>query len=46
MKDFFTVRPEDTAVIALYIFFVVFALSIGIIGFMIKLYEKKDKESK
>jgi len=46
MKDFFTVSPEDTPVIALYIFFVVFALSIGIIGFMSKMCDKKDRESK
>ncbi len=43
MKEFFTVRPEDTPVIALYTFFTVFALAVGIWG---KVISKKDKESK
>ncbi len=42
MKDFFTVSPEDTPVIAIYTFFVVFALAAGIWG---KMTSKKDKEN-
>ncbi len=46
MKEFFTVSQEDTPIIAIYIFFMVFALTIGIIGYLGKLDNRKHREDK